>query len=444
MNRRHFLHVAGFAGLAVMAPAFGRTARASSKFDGPFWIIINAQGGWDPTTFCDPKGGTIDDWYTADQIKTAGAVSYAPLKYTTDNDKTTIFDSDAFWQKNHSRMRVFNGVDTQTNNHDAGSRTTWSGQLSEGYPAFAALAAGVAAGQAEIPLAFISNGGYDATQGVVSLTRVGDPSTLAKVAHPDIVDPTNAMSDKYLSDGTAARVFAAQNGRLQALRAKTRLPIQRQAMNSLYLARQGDDGLGILANEFQTYQFEDVPNLPGLANIQNTGAARDLSGLMQQAQVAMLAFKAGVAVSANLEIGGFDTHSDHDNNHLPQVAQLLRAFEYVLDKLKAMGLADRTYVVAGSDFGRTPQYNMGNGKDHWNITSFLAAGPGIGGDRVVGSTDANFTAIGVGSDLSPNPTGTVIGTNHIHMQLRKLAKIDQSDLANQFPISADDLPLFTG
>ena len=36
---------------------------------------------------------------------------------------------------------VLNGIDTSTNNHDAGSRTMWSGRLAEGYPSLAALIA---------------------------------------------------------------------------------------------------------------------------------------------------------------------------------------------------------------------------------------------------------------------------------------------------------------
>ena len=33
-------------------------ARAESKapYEGPLFILINAQGGWDPTSLCDPKG----------------------------------------------------------------------------------------------------------------------------------------------------------------------------------------------------------------------------------------------------------------------------------------------------------------------------------------------------------------------------------------------------
>src|SRR5436305_1632674 len=91
MNRRRFIQVAGLAGLTVLAPSFGskKASAGSSKFDGPYWIMINAGGGWDPTLFCDPKGGSIDQAYTPDQKGKVGDIEYAPLKYTTDNDATT-------------------------------------------------------------------------------------------------------------------------------------------------------------------------------------------------------------------------------------------------------------------------------------------------------------------------------------------------------------------
>ena len=37
--------------------------------------------------------------------------------------------------------------------------------------------------------------------------------------------------------------------------------------------------------------------------------------------------------------------------------------------------------------GRTPNYNNGNGKDHWSIGSIMFLGRGIKGNRVIGATD---------------------------------------------------------
>ncbi|MBL8973822.1 MAG: twin-arginine translocation signal domain-containing protein, partial [Myxococcales bacterium] len=52
MDRRNFLKVAAMTGLAVAAP---RSARALTPYAGPFYVMISARGGWDPTYLCDPK-----------------------------------------------------------------------------------------------------------------------------------------------------------------------------------------------------------------------------------------------------------------------------------------------------------------------------------------------------------------------------------------------------
>ena len=63
MDRRSFLKIAAMTGLAVAAP---RTARAAlSPYKGPFYVMISARGGWDPTYLCDPKpkGGPFNRLY---------------------------------------------------------------------------------------------------------------------------------------------------------------------------------------------------------------------------------------------------------------------------------------------------------------------------------------------------------------------------------------------
>jgi hypothetical protein len=180
MDRRRFLKVAGIAGLAVMAPIAVREGHAgSSKYKGPYWIFLNAGGGWDPTMLCDPKGLLLSDpmdpknvnHFDPGNIGHAGAISYAPTEMQSNT--VTVMSNDLFFKAHHGRLLVLNGVDNQTNHPDAGSRTTWSGQLAEGYPSFAAMVAAKATAAKPVPLAFLSNGGYDAMGGLVSLICVG-------------------------------------------------------------------------------------------------------------------------------------------------------------------------------------------------------------------------------------------------------------------------------
>src|SRR5262249_33971252 len=160
--------------------------------------------------------------YTKAQIGHAGPFSYAPTQLDADANGTPIkvFSCADFFNKHQGRVTVVNGVDTTTNNHDVGSRITWSGQTSERSPAFAALVAGLATSSTPRPLAFLSGGGYDARGGVVPLTRVGNFGAVQKLAYPNTQTPGDPKSPFYHTPTTASRIAAAQSARLQALKSQ--------------------------------------------------------------------------------------------------------------------------------------------------------------------------------------------------------------------------------
>jgi uncharacterized protein (DUF1501 family) len=219
------------------------------------------------------------------------------------------------------------------------------------------------------------------------------------------------------------------------------LPYARQSQSALYLARSSDSGLTRLADALNGRKIVTPADIPDLAPV--AGQVGGLTGLLQQAQLAVVAFQAGVAVSVNMNIGGFDTHSDHDNQQTRQLMYLLRGIDYLISEATAAGIADKLYIVVGSDFGRTPYYNDGNGKDHWNITSMLFAGPGIQGGRTIGATDDKFKPRNVNPQtLAVDDGGKRIYTTDVHIALRRLAKVDSNPLAQQFPIAGEGLPLF--
>lgn len=448
MNRRTLLKAAGALGLTFFAPKTTRKAGAAPLFyNGPFFVQIHAGGGWDPTSFCDPKGGdamdpkSVNKSYTPQQIGTAGPFKYAPLALTINN--VEVYSNKRFFETHQGRLLVINGLDTTTNNHDSGERTTWCGQTSEGYPSFAAMVAGTVNQSLSLPMPYLSYGGYDATQGLVPLTRADNVGALQRIAYPNRTNPNDMKSQTYLTPETEARITKTQQERLQAMQAGT-LPYTNRSMASLYLARSSDDGVTALAERLNGLKIVSAQDFPDIAPV--AGNLGQLSNLMQQAQLAVLAFQAGVAVSVNLALGGFDTHSNHDQDQTEQLMVLFRGVDYLVSQLQAAGILDRTVIMIGSDFGRTPYYNQGNGKDHWNITSMMFMGGGIPGGHLIGASDGTFKAKPVDpGSLSvfedPNQ-GKRIETKHVHRALRRLAKIDNHPYAAQFPIAAEDMPLF--
>ena len=100
-------------------------------------------------------------------------------------------------------------------------------------------------------------------------------------------------------------------------------------------------------------------------------------------------------------------------------------------------------VVIGSDFGRTPFYNDNNGKDHWNVTSIMAMGAGVRGNRIIGATDDHVEALKISPQtLQLDPNGITLTPEHIHLALRRMAGVS-AELSSQFAISGNELNLFS-
>ena len=151
----------------------------------------------------------------------------------------------------------------------------------------------------------------------------------------------------------------------------------------------------------------------------------------------MLAFKTGVAVSADLRLGGFDTHADHDPDHEWLLGNLTDSVDYLWEYGEEHGVADRMVVVMGSDFGRTNFYNAGAGKDHWPIGSYIVMEkdqPWTG--RAVGRTDALHFAerIDPRTLRRDDANGTIIYPKHVHKALRRYLGVEDSPGAKRFPL----------
>ncbi len=427
MKRRKFLKnllgvgIASALPMTLVRPAYGATPDR-------FLITVSATGGWDPTSIMDPKGnaprpdglGPVNN-FSAGQIKTIGNLVYAPYADTIEAPPSDdLGHMDNFFAKHYERLLVINGIDTQTNGHDSGRRFVWSGQLEEGFPTIAALAAAPFADQ---PMAFISNGGYDFTASLVAPVRTSNASTFSQLAFPNSQFPDNADLQQFgfHSQTSYNLIQQAREERLVRLRAQESLPKRQAQMDQLQVVR----GSEVELQDLLAFLPEDVSD-----------------GLAGQAEIAVAAFASGLAVSANLSLGGFDTHGDHDEDHTDSTTELLAGIDHLWEQIELQGLQDKVTVIVGSDFGRTPFFNEGAGKDHWNVTSIMAMGAGITGNRVIGATTDTFEAIKMNPDTQgQDDNGVIVTPQHVHKSLRNFLGV-QSELDDLFPIYVDDLQLF--
>lgn len=450
MKRREFLQLLAASGMAASLPFSIRNAHAAQP--DHFFICVGANGGWDPTSLVDPKGtaevygdrGAVNR-IDVDPAKRLGQIQWSsmPTSMGEANQLRIQAQYDAFFQGWGDRMTVINGVDTGTNNHDTGRRNVFSGNLDAGYPNFAALYAGSVA--PSLPMAFISNGGYDETSGLVAKARANSASYLNELSDPNRWNDSNGYHYRADKGGEAIDHYKlienAQKARLQRQQGSEPLPLRETQLADLALVRSEENNLNQMSDLVD--QLEASIPLMGHMNSATRGSVRNFKS---QAQVAAASMAAGLSAGAMLSDGGYDTHGNHDNTHYQNLGDLLEGLDYLMLALNDLGIANKTTVVVGSDFGRTPFYNSGNGKDHWNVTSMMvvhASGTSTGG-KVFGATDEKFNALKVNTQTgAADNNGIVITPAHVQKQLRKMAGIDESLTVAGFPLAVEDINLFS-
>lgn len=88
-----------------------------------------------------------------------------------------------------------------------------------------------------------------------------------------------------------------------------------------------------------------------------------------------------------ITLDGWDTHANNHNFCMNNKKILDPAFAALLKNLRERGLLEKTLVICGGEFGRTPQINPAGGRDHWpHGFSMALAGGGIAGGQVIGET----------------------------------------------------------
>jgi len=418
-SRRDFLKLCGLAGLGFACPGglqsiMQAATKEAAPYEGPFYVVFNASGGWDTTYLMDPKGvNEINRLYAEGDIQTKGQHKFAP----TATRKEGGMSNEEFFGEFGDELLVLNGLDYSVNNHSPGARYMATGKLdSMAYPTFAALVA--ACKGPACPLSFLTFGNYSATGNLVAMSRVPYLPSLQKIANADAIDGN--LRSPYHDDFALARIEQALREERESRAGQVLLPRQERAENMLYAAQVNSKAMQRI-----------TPYIP---------AAIPKERLAQQAEIALASFKAGVCVSANLSIGQFDSHANNDKDQMKLLPEFLAGVAYLIRRAEELKIREQLVVVMQSEMGRTPTYNKGNGKDHWSIGSIMFLGPGIRGNRVVGATDEkqfhvplNPKTLATDKDKDKDK-GIRVRPEHIHEALRQYAGIENHALSKKFPL----------
>src|SRR5215204_4479764 len=268
-SRREFLRLCGAVGLGVAAPIWmpdsaAADAQQTAPYEGPFYVVFNASGGWDTTYLMDPKGiGEINRLYKEGDILTKGAHKFAP----TGAHRTAGMSNEEFYQEFGSELLVLNGIDYSVNNHSPGARYMATGKLdSLAYPTFAALVA--AAKGPGCPLSFLTFGNYSNTGNLVAMSRIPYLPSLQKVANADHIEGN--LRSPYHDDFVIDRIERALKEQTDAQLSRAVLPRIERAESMLYAAQLNSKALARV-----------TPHIP-----KNSPKER----LSQQAEIALASF----------------------------------------------------------------------------------------------------------------------------------------------------------
>lgn len=422
MKRRNFLKSSalGLTAAGIASSAVFRHALACPE-TGPspiFWVHVQGGGGWDQALFCDPKPSVRAALPAAErEIRMAGAIPYLSFA-----DLGAAAGA-GFFSRHHDRLTVFNGVDTGTNNHTVGQAYSASGSSVPDYPCFAAQVA--AACGVEQPMPLIAFSGYDRTGGMVAPARIpqGSERVLGRLG-----TPRDGEEGELISASVATRVEEARLARIARLRERFRLPRQARALTALEGSRRSEGALSRLV----------VPPYR---------EGRDPAE--GQIELALSAFRAGLTTACTVEVTGFDTHDDSENEQRVALGGLFGLLDAIVTLSDAVSVP--VVVVGTSDFGRTPHHS-GSGTDHHPISSILvlqneatrALSLSLPTDRVIGATtDGDETHALQAARIDPatlarSDTGIVLTPGHVMRALRRVAGIESAPILSTFPLTVSE------
>lgn len=137
--------------------------------------------------------------------------------------------------------------------------------------------------------------------------------------------------------------------------------------------------------------------------------------------------------------GGWDTHDNNFERVGENCADIDGALSALLIDLEMRGLLSETLVVLTSEFGRTPNINGRDGRDHWPycFTAFMAGG-GVKGGFSYGETDDQGRSPKEGKPVKPEDLNATIA----YALGLKINDVQYSPSGRPFTIANKGKPLF--
>ncbi len=416
LGRRRFLEGALLAGGAAGLGAGGLSliTRLAAGLDHEppedrFYVFAYFAGGWDTLLGIDPRDPSVfnDDSVGVTRIMPGyglqSAVQYQEAPAYAPGSEILLGPAARPLDAVVDRLTIVRGMSMDTLTHEVGRRRFITGKPPSGLnargSAGTAWIASRFSGERLIPNLSVGVESFNPElPPEVSALRVGNSSDLVAMLRrrgPSIDDPVaDAISELHADEASCARSLSS--------------PILRSAESARRRMR------AVLDADVQSlFDFaSDEPEMVALRDRYGF-TARELSSSGGQAAIAYQAIANGVSRVVTIRAAnGLDTHfDDWEDQQGPGQLEGFTALANLTTHLRETpygtggeSLLDRTFIIAFSEFMRTPLVNARGGRDHWLANSCaILGGKERAGGRVIGAS----SDVGMAPQLVDLATGAV-------------------------------------
>lgn len=403
LTRRQLFASGGAALAALSLPRRALAAGSDRKF-----IFVFAQGGWDPTrVFADGFDHDGVDMEILAERASAGGIAWVDHP-----DRPSVR---AFFEANHARSVIVNGVMVRSIAHEICTMISMTGTSSGVAPDWPAILASRQAESCVLPHLVLGGPSFPGDLGVyvartgsngqLEALLSGDALAMSDVAVRSLRTPSQQLVDRFVAERAAARAAYADS----ALRARL----------------DGDFEAAIAhMRELKELQYD--------MDFSTTGE------MDSAAAVAVDALRRGVSRCVTLGAGNsWDTHAQNDDQQSPLWEGLFAGLLQLQASLEGttgpsgLPLSEETTVIVLSEMGRTPALNSFAGKDHWPFTSVLLFGAGLDGDRTIGGWDENWYGLPIDpASGEPDEAGQVLSAESIGATILAMADLDPGEFVS--------------
>ena len=364
VNRRTLLKAAGLSGLGWLTPVAGRLALAEERpprgLPAKSVILIWLAGGPSQLETFDPHPGS--------NIAT-GSVAR--------NTSATGIQIDNGFEQLADQMHevaIVRSILSKEGDHERATYTVKAGYRPDPTVVHPSIGAVVChqlpRGTTEIPrhVSILPNrwpgrGGY--LGDAYDAFKMDDPRNGIPDVQPHVTE--DRFADRLNDLDVVDRHFS--QGRLRDL--EQRRTLHRTAI---------DRAVRMMSSEqLDAFDIANVPTKQRLA-FGDTPFGRGVLAAMRLVEVGVRCVE--------ITLDGWDSHIGNHESHAELVKILDPAIAALIRQLRERGLLDQTVVICGGEFGRTPQMNPADGRDHWpHGFSICLAGGGVRGGQAIGATD---------------------------------------------------------